>query len=144
MISGEKDVLNEQETVPASENRSVVWPEPLTKDEADALWKMVGEQKKKRATDMPTEQDAIDALWSAYRRLEELGWSDAIYCPKDRTVFEVIEAGSSRIHNCIYHGEWPNGSWWILFEGDEYPSRPILFRLKTPNTQLRSDDLLQT
>lgn len=69
-------------------------------------------------------------MFVAYDRLRLLGWREAIYCPKDGTVFEAIEAGSTGVHDCHYQGEWPNGSWWIHAAGDLYPSFPILFRLK--------------
>lgn len=101
---------------------------PLRKDEADALWASAEAERLKRATDMPTEQDAINAMWSAYQRLKELDWSDAIYCPKDGSTFDVIEVGSTGIHTAHYEGEWPNGHWWIHADGDLCPSRPVLYR----------------
>jgi len=76
------------------------------------------------------EQTAIATMFRGYLALKALGWNDAIYCPKDGTVFEAIEAGSTGIHECHYDGEWPEGIWWIHSAGDLYPSRPILFRLK--------------
>lgn len=102
--------------------------EPLTRFEADALWQACEDAKAKRAADMPTEQDAIHAMWSAYQRLCELGWRDAIYCPKDGQTFKVIEPGSVGIHDCHYSGEWPSGGWWVHSEGDLWPSRPCLFK----------------
>lgn len=88
-----------------------------------------------RLQHMPTEQDALRALGQAYARLQELGWREAIYCPKDGTVFEVIEAGSTGIHDCRYEGTWPKGSWWVIAAGDLWPSRPILFRHKAEGMQ---------
>jgi hypothetical protein len=55
--------------------------------------------------DMPTEQDAINVLNSAYERLKEFDWNDPIYCPKDGSSFDVIEAGSTGIHRAHYQGE---------------------------------------
>jgi len=101
---------------------------PLLKSEADALWADATAAKAKRANDMPTEREAINALWSAYQRLKELDWNDAIYCPKDGSAFDVIEAGSTGIFPCCYQGEWPDGHWWIEDAGDIWPSRPILYR----------------
>lgn len=101
---------------------------PVRKDEADAIWSAVETAREKRASAMPTERDAINALWEAYQRLKELDWNDAIYCPKDGSLFDVIEAGSSGIHSCRYDGEWPTGHWWIEEAGDLWPSRPILYR----------------
>lgn len=102
--------------------------EPLTRAEADALIAHCEAQRAKRAADMPDVPAAIRAFTDAYRRLEELGWGDATGCPKDRSEFEVIEAGSSGIHRCIYEGDWPTGRWWILHDGDMSPSRPVLWR----------------
>lgn len=83
-----------------------------------------------RAQAMPRTRDALDVLWSAYQRLRELGWREIIYCPKDGTVFDSIEAGSTGIHDCFYQGDWPDGSWWAPDAGDLWPARPILFRDK--------------
>lgn len=77
-----------------------------------------------------TERESILLLFDAYRSLRALGWQDAIYCPKDGTVFEVIEVGSIGIHDCHYEGKWPDGTWWVHNNNDLYPSRPSLFRLK--------------
>ena len=87
-------------------------------------------EDKKRVRDMPTEQDAINAMFSAWLRLKELGWRDACYCPKDGSVFQVIEAGSTGIFDCHYEGEWPKGRWWIHADNDLCPSRPVMFKLK--------------
>jgi hypothetical protein len=102
--------------------------EPLTRAEGDALWEAVETSQRERAARMPDEQSAILALQEAHTRLKELGWRDAIYCPKDGKHFKAIEAGSTGIHDCNYQGEWPKGSWW-LYDNDVWPSRPILFRL---------------
>lgn len=105
--------------------------EPLTRTEADALWEAAKAAEQKRAEDMPAEQDALRVMCDAYRRLEQLGWRNAVYCPKDGSIFDAIEAGSTGIHDCFYMGEWPSGSWKIVDEGDVWPSRPILFKPKT-------------
>lgn len=101
--------------------------EPLTRAEAAAIWESAERRQKERAERMPDEQSAIDALFEAYQRLKELGWNDPSYCPKDGSHFKIIEPGSTGIHDCNYHGEWPNGSWW-LYDGDVWPSRPVLFK----------------
>lgn len=82
------------------------------------------------AEKMPTQDDAIAQMIEAYRRLEDLGWKNATYCPKDGSSFDVIEAGSSGVHECIYMGDWPKGGWFVVAEGDLWPSRPILYRLQ--------------
>jgi len=87
---------------------------------------------------MPDERSAIRQLNEAVTRLKELGWNNAIYCPKDGSMFSVIEAESTSIHECNYQGEWPKGSWWI-YDGDMWPSRPILWRPRKetdPNVNL--------
>ncbi len=76
------------------------------------------------------EQNAILRMFTAYQELKALGWNDAIYCPKDGTHFLSIEPGSTGIHDTNYEGEWPKGCWWI-FDGDMWPSRPCLFKLKS-------------
>lgn len=96
----------------------------------ERIWVEAMKAKEQRALDMPDDYAALVALSRAHQRLGDLGWRDAIYCPKDGTLFEVIEAGSTGIHDCVYHGEWPKGDWWIIDAGDLCPSRPILFRLK--------------
>ena len=71
---------------------------------------------------------AAQALLGAYERLRALGWQEIMYCPKDGSWFEAIEAGSCGIHRCQYSGEWPKGHWWISDGGDLWPSKPILWR----------------
>ena len=77
---------------------------------------------------LPTEQDAINIISYAQQRLKQLGWNDIIYCPKDGNPFDAIEVGSTGIHQCVYEGKWPKGSWWLLGDGDMWPSRPIMYR----------------
>lgn len=113
--------------------------EPLTRAEADAIWAQCEAEKKARAELMPDEQSAIRAMHQAYQRLMELGWSDAIYCPKDGSHFKVIEPGSTGIHDGAYHGEWPTGGWDVYGDGDVWPSHPILFRLY-PEDQAKEDE----
>jgi hypothetical protein len=105
--------------------------EPLRESEADEIIKMTERARDRRAAQMPDETSAIEALFEAWLRLKELGWNDAIYCPKDGTTFDVIEAGSTGIHRCYYDGQWPKGIWWIQGDDDLYPSRPVLFRMES-------------
>lgn len=104
---------------------------PLTKDQAEALWLESERQSAARAAKLPDEKSAISALFEAQVRLKELGWSAAIYCPKDGTHFQVIEAGSTGIFDCRYDGDWPDGTWTTFDERDAYPSSqgPLLFKL---------------
>ena len=112
--------------------------EPLTRAEADALWEAAEREKADRAAKMPDEQSAINAMFSAWLRLKELGWSEAVYYPKDGTGFKVIEAGSTGIFHCHYEGVWPTGSWLVHDAHDLWPSRPILYRLY-PEDQAKYD-----
>ncbi len=112
--------------------------EPLTRREADALWDAAMAAKAKRAADMPDEQAALRAMCEAFQRLKELGWSEAMYCPKDGSGFKAIEPGSSGIHDCHYQGEWASGSWWVEDAGDMWPSHPCLFKLY-PEDQAKED-----
>jgi hypothetical protein len=101
---------------------------PLSAEEAERLWHDIEAKAAERAARLPDEKACLNAMMDAYVRLRELGWSDAIYCPKDGTPFQVIEAGSTGIFDCHYEGTWPKGSWWVSDGGDLWPSRPILFR----------------
>lgn len=102
--------------------------EPLTRAEADALIAHCKSEDERRKALMPDERSAIRMMMDAHTRLTDMGWKDAVYCPKDGTVFEVIEPGSIGIFKCQYEGEWPKGTWWILGDGDMFPARPVLFR----------------
>lgn len=98
----------------------------VNEQEWDATTDVFASRDAARAALMPTEQDAIKLMFEAYTRLKDLGWNDPIYCPKDGSPFDVIEPGSTGIHSCVYHGEWPTGGWWI--DGED-PSRPVLYRV---------------
>lgn len=111
--------------------------EPLTRAEADAIWTEIEAAKKLREEKMPDEQSAIRAMWDGWYRLKDFGWNDIMYCPKDGSHFQAIEAGSTGIHDCAYQGEWPNGKWW-LYDGDVWPAQPILFKLY-PEDQAKAD-----
>lgn len=102
--------------------------EPLTRGEADALWEQAEAAKKHRADTMPTEKEAVSAMWSAYQRLRELGWREACYAPTDTPV-RLVEPGSSGIHDGVANGEWPRKSFWVFEAGDQWPSHPCLFKM---------------
>lgn len=91
------------------------------------------------AEEMPTEADCLRVLANVSLRLRDLGWNDAIYCPKDGSVFDAIEFGSTGIQDCHYSGEWPDGGWWAADGGDLWPSHPIMYRKRraqeTPTRQ---------
>lgn len=102
--------------------------EPLYASEAETLLAEIEEADRRRAEMMPDEQSALRMMFEAWQRLKELGWSEAIYCPKDGSEFDAIEAGSTGVHRCHYEGEWPDGTWWIADHGELWPSHPILYR----------------
>ncbi len=110
----------------------------LSADEAKALWEEVERRNKELATRLPDEKSALAAMFEAFCRLKQLGWREAIYCPKDGTPFQAIEAGSTGIFDCSYVGAWPDGSWWVSDGGDLWPASPILFRLY-PTTDCASE-----
>ena len=105
---------------------------PLSKEEAERLMAAIDAKQAEIAKRWPDERSALVALTEAYHRLMDFGWREAIYCPKDGSPFHVIEAGSSGIHDGWYEGSWPDGRWWVADGGDNWPSRPILFRLIAP------------
>ena len=109
--------------------------EPLYASEAAALLAASDAAKAQRAQNMPDDAAALAVMFDAWQRLKELGWNDAIYCPKDGTRFDAIEAGSTGSHRCYYEGTWPNGHWWIEGDNDLWPSRPILFRKRAEDVE---------
>jgi len=100
----------------------------MNEDQVREIIRAADKAKEQRAIDMPTEDDAMRAMHRAFQRLRELGWAEAIYSPKDGTVFEALEAGCVVPGRCHYMGEWPTGGWWIHSDNDLWPSRPILWR----------------
>lgn len=97
-------------------------------DQWDQLVSAGDAEKQARADLMPTEQDAIWLMNQAHLRLKELGWREAIYCPKDGSEFDAIEPGSTGIHKTVYSGKWPDGGWLVADAGDLWPSHPVLYR----------------
>jgi len=74
------------------------------------------------------EEALLNEMVDKFHGLKSLGWSLAIYCPKDGSTFLAIEAGSSGVFPCHYQGEWSNGHWWTHADGDLWPSHPILWK----------------
>ena len=85
---------------------------------------------KDRAESMPDVQSALNQMFEAFLRLKDLGWREAMYCPKDGSMFDAISAGSTGICKTSYDGEWPKGRYWCYEAGDVWPSSPILFKPK--------------
>lgn len=108
--------------------------EPLRASEAELIMDAADKAEKRRAEIMPTEQDAVRAMWDAYRRLEELGWRNATYCPRDGRMLLFIEAGSSGIHEGHCDDQdtaYRRPTVWLHDHGDLWPSQPVLFREPT-------------
>lgn len=95
----------------------------------DCMTSAMSAEKAARIALIPDEQEAIRLLHDCYIRLKELGWNNPVYCPKDGSAFDIIELGSTGIHKCVYQGEWPTGSWWIVEPGDMSPTRPAMYRV---------------
>lgn len=107
--------------------------EPLRKSEADDLRRQIAAAEARRKELMPDEQAARQMFFDAWLRLKDFGWREAMYCPKDGRMFEVIEAGSTGVFRCEYNGEWPKGSYWIHADCDLHPSHPTMYRDLPPN-----------
>lgn len=103
---------------------------PLTKAGAQSLWDEVMRQKAERAKVYPTETECLRVMSDIRARLSDMGWKNAIYCPKDGTVFDAIEFGCTTIFDCWYDGDWPNGRWWMSDGSDIWPTRPVAYRDK--------------
>lgn len=112
----------------------------LSSDEAKALWEASERADAKAKADFPDEQTALREISRAMQRLRDFKWRDGIYCPKDGSEFEIIEAGSTGVFRCRYDGEWPDGMWMTFADGDVYPSSrpPLMFRL-LPEAQAEYD-----
>lgn len=66
---------------------------------------------------------------NGFKDIENRDWATKFR--GDGSVFDAIEVGSTGIHDCYYEGKWPAGSWWVRdSDGDLWPSRPMMFRLK--------------
>ena len=82
---------------------------PLSQDEVKALWDSCQRANERRAEAMPDTVAALSTICDGRERLLELGWREATYCPKDGSVFAIIQYGSTGIFYASYHGEWPSG-----------------------------------
>jgi hypothetical protein len=87
--------------------------------------------KQRRAEAMPTEQDAIRAMYAAWTRLKELGWRDGRYMPTDGERFAGIQSGSTGIHAFTAdRREGLEPPMYFIHDGDLWCSYtpPVLFR----------------
>jgi len=92
--------------------------------------------QERRAEVLPDAYACLRVMMDAYCRLKELGWNDAIYCPKDGSMFKAIEFGSTGIGDCSYDGDWPTGRWWMHEAHDLWPSRPVMYLKPYPSHPL--------
>lgn len=92
-------------------------------DEVDAA-------RARRADSMPTEKDAIRAMFQAFTRLQELGWREGRYMPTNGERHAGIQVGSTGIH--AYYAtprEDGFGARYEIHDGDIWPTgAPIMFR----------------
>ncbi len=89
-------------------------------------------QQKARAEAMPTEEAALGIMHDAFLRLQDLGWKEAQYCPKNGETCQFIVCGSTGVFRGFYSGEWPKGTWLIEDAADLWPDRPVLFKPLPP------------
>ncbi|RVT96209.1 hypothetical protein EOD42_13920 [Rhodovarius crocodyli] len=113
----------------------------MSPDEARALWDQAQAAKARRHELMPDEPSALRFLSSAYYRLQELGWMEAKYGPKDGSEVRAIQAGSTGIFAARYSGIWPDGH-WLMFDGtDAWVAEPLLVRLLPEAEAARAERL---
>jgi hypothetical protein len=112
----------------------------LTAAEGAAIWEESERRRTDRAARMPDEKSALNAMFEAFDRLREIGWREGMYAPKDGTMFQIIEGGSTGIFECSYSGEWPNGYWITYADGETYcsSSAPLLYRLSPEDEAKRN------
>lgn len=72
--------------------------------------------------------EALHLCFQGFQRLTELGWQEAMYCPKDGSTFLVCCPGSTGIFRGHYYGEWPTGGWMVEDGGDWWPASPMLWK----------------
>lgn len=102
----------------------------VDEDEWQSILATIVRAKQQRAEDMPTIKDALKQIADAVRRLEDIGFRNAIYCPKDGSLFDAVDAGCTELLTCHYMGEWPDGSCWYHEADDLWPASPIMFRAR--------------
>ena len=98
-----------------------------TAEEWDAMLAEIAAEKAAREARMPDEATALRQMFDAWTRLKELGFKEARYGPRGVTV-EVIEIGSTGIHQGYMDEKSESCLYWLFDNGDLWPSRPILYR----------------
>jgi hypothetical protein len=97
---------------------------------AEEIFAQIDAAKAKRAEQMPTERDAIRAMFDAWQRLQELGWRDGQYMPSNGERHAGIQCGSTGIHAYTAELRGPFDRMFTIYDGDHWPTRipPVLFR----------------
>ena len=105
--------------------------------DAEAIMASIDAMRKHRAEQMPTEKDAIRAMFSAWQRLKELGWRGGQYMPLTGERYAGIQCGSTGIHAYTAEQRGPFDRMYTIHDGDLWSTRcpPVLFR------ELRADDV---
>jgi hypothetical protein len=91
-----------------------------TEEQAAAIFAELKRSDAEREAAMPDWQAALHQICRAKERLRDLGWREAVYCPKDGTDFGLVEWGSTGVFTGFYTGEWPDGH--IVYE--DYVGHP--------------------
>ena len=114
----------------------------MTTQDAESILAEIEALQQKRAEDMPTQEDALRVMLSAFERLKDLGWAPAIYSPKDGTVFEAIEAGCRvAVAGSAFFGQnsdnWPylTQTWKGMLPSDCATSAQCCCRKQQTNTE---------
>lgn len=84
-------------------------------------------QKAARTEQFPDVQNVIRMMVQCRLRLEELGWRDIGYAPKDGRIIEVINAGWAGPCD----GVWLGKGWFVAENNDWWPCTPMMFRPKS-------------
>jgi hypothetical protein len=98
-----------------------------TQEEWDAMIEEIAAEKLARAQRMPDEAAALRQMFDAWTRLKELGFKEARHAPRGHVV-QVIEVGSTGLHEGYLDEKTKSALFWLLDNGDLWPSRPILYR----------------
>ena len=101
----------------------------MSQEEANQIMVNVDAADDRRRKEIPDVFSALSKMLDIMQRMQEFGWRDAIYCPKDGSHFALIHYQSSGIFFGCYIGEWPTGDihyqdcvsppedmWWKDFE----------------------------
>ena len=100
-----------------------------------AHWHRSGLREKAERLSWATEP--MDTARAAYAALLDDGWRPAIYCPKDGSVFLAWHPSKVMPYRCKYEGEWPNGRWLALVNGDLWPDNPVLWKPMPEEDKIR-------